>query len=97
MSRFYNNTGIKLDDLYNVLASNELKFREKGIYVYLLSKSNAWIFSAERIAEETQDNIGTVKTSLRILESKGLLKRNKIKNERGLFAGMDYEIFYKEF
>lgn len=96
MRNFTNNTGIKLDDIHNVLSTNKLSLKEKGLYVYLLSKGDAWIFSAERIAVENQDGMASVKNCIRALEVHKLLKRTQLKNERGMFSGMHYEVFYRK-
>lgn len=93
MSNFINNTQNNFTLIQNeVLNSKEMTFELKGIYCFLISKPSGWSFSAERIASQTNDKIGTIKRLLRELEDMELLVRTKVKSDKGKFCGIKYEI-----
>lgn len=61
----------------SALVDNRIGLREKGLLIYLNSKPDGWDFSANRIAEESKDGVESVRSSLKIIESFGYLKREK--------------------
>lgn len=96
MAKLINKTQSDFTIVSNIiLKSDALKFEEKGLYVYLLSKPDYWNFSADRIANESKEQISSVKRILKSLEDIGLLKRFKIKDDKGFFVGVDYHILDK--
>ncbi|WP_060873867.1 hypothetical protein [Myroides odoratus] len=93
MGNFINKTQGNFTIVQNeILNSEKLTFESKGLYVYLLSKPNDWEFSAKKISNQTKESEGTIKRILKNLENENLLLRHKIKNDKGVFNGIIYEI-----
>src|SRR5699024_3203431 len=50
---------------------------------FIQSKPDGWKVSAEKIQSQTKDGLSSIKTSLKKLESVGLLMRDKFQNKDG--------------
>lgn len=69
----------------SLLNNPEVTFKAKGIFAYIQSKPDDWDFSAERIAGQTKEGLGAVKSGLRELERSGHLIRRRVNNNKGFF------------
>lgn len=79
----------------NVLNSENLSFKAKGLYTYIQSKPDGWDFSVERICLQSKDGRESVAAGLKELELEGYLKRVPAINEKGQFSGYDYILYEK--
>lgn len=93
MGNFKNNFNKNFTQIPNeVLNDEELSLKSKGLLAYLISKDDNWNFSAERISTQNNDGKASVNAGLKELENLGYLIRRKLKNEKGSFVGIEYEI-----
>lgn len=69
----------------DVLQTNRISLKAKGLLGYLISKPEGWEFSSIRIAEEVKESKKTVQSILRELELDGLLRRERLANGRILY------------
>ena len=60
-----------------VINSNKISLRDKGLWVYIQSKPDGWEFAAKRIAADQSKGIYDVLAGLKNLEQQGFLKRHK--------------------
>ena len=60
-----------------ILRNPSLSLKAKGLWVYLNSKPNGWVFSIDRIATEMSDGRDAVRTAIQELEQAGLLQRER--------------------
>jgi len=67
----------------NILNSNDISFRAKGIWAYIYSKPDGWNFSIKNIANQSKEGIEAVRNAIKELENTHLLKRTKFQNELG--------------
>ena len=58
-----------------LLNNKEISLKAKGLFAFLQSKPDNWSFSAEKIALQLKEGVKTVRTTLRELESFGLLEK----------------------
>lgn len=72
----------------DVLQTNRISLKAKGLLGYLVSKPEGWNFSSVRIAKEIKESKKTIQSILRELELDGLLKR-----ERKLKGRVLYHVF----
>lgn len=60
-----------------ILQNKSLSLKAKGLWAYLNSKPDGWIFSIDRIANETADGRDAVRSAIHELETAGLLARTR--------------------
>lgn len=77
-----------------ILNSQEISFKAKGLFAYIQSKPDGWEFSSERISSQTNEGLTSVRSGLKELESAGFLIRRKFHNEYGYFE-VEYILFDK--
>ena len=65
-----------------------------GLYVYMASKPDRWIFRIQSIARQLNWSESTVTRAMKTLEQQGYLKRTRVKGFDGKFIDMHYDIFY---
>lgn len=73
----------------------EMSLKAKGLLSLMLSLPEEWDYSANGLAALSKDGKDSVKKTLIELERFGYLKRTKTIDEKGRFAGYDYDIFEK--
>lgn len=78
----------------DILNSEELSLKAKGIFAYIQSKPDGWKFSAEKISLQSSDGIDSVQSGLQELEKHGHLIRSKVKNPKGTWD-WDYTLSEK--
>ena len=69
---------------------NRLSFKAKGIYAYLFSKPDGWIFYKDKILAENKDSKASFQTGIQELINAGYIKRYQLK-KGGKFGGVVYE------
>lgn len=77
----------------HIINDKRLSFKAKGLFLYLISKPDGWSFSSDRISNDCNDGIKSVKTGLIELENMRLLTRLSIR-EKGVFKGYDYVLSF---
>lgn len=82
-----NRYGVAPNELLN---SEALSLKAKGLYVLIQSKPDNWSFSALRISKQNKDGIDSIKSALKELELAGYLKRLPARDENGKWDGYDY-------
>jgi hypothetical protein len=75
-----------------IINDKTISLKAKGIYLFLISKPDNWVFSVDRIASQNSDGENSVRTALKELETKRFLKRVQI-NKGGIFGQNDYIIY----
>ena len=73
-----------------ILNSEDVSLKAKGLFAYLQSKPDNWNFSKERIAKQLKEGISSIKSAFKELKDNKYLKTIPIKNKDGLFNGYDY-------
>ncbi len=66
----------------DVLQTNKISLKAKGLLAYLISKPEGWQFSARRMALELKEGRESILSGLAELETAGLLRREKTANGR---------------
>lgn len=73
----------------------EMSLKAKGLLSLMLSLPEEWDYSVRGLAALSKDGKDSVMNTLTELENFGYLKRTKVLDENGRFAGYDYDIFEK--
>lgn len=71
----------------------EMSLKAKGLLSLMLSLPDEWDYSVRGLVTLSKDGIGSVMSSLSELEEFGYLERTRAHDEKGRFAGYDYNIF----
>lgn len=85
---------------YTVMSNTHFKEKEmslkaKGLLSLMLSLPDCWDYSINGLASLSKDGKDSVMNALNELEQFGYLIRTKKTDEKGRFAGYDYDIFEK--
>ena len=85
---------------YTVMSNYHFKekgmsLKAKGLLSLMLSLPDDWDYSINGLATLSKDGKDSVMSALTELERFGYLKRTKSINEKGQFAGYDYDIYEK--
>ena len=67
----------------DLLNDSSITLKAKGLFGYIQSKPDGWDFSAERIASQLREGLPAIMSSLKELEAKGYLYRERYINELG--------------
>lgn len=76
----------------NITKDERLGMKERGLLVTLLSLPDDWEYSVLGLTKILPDGRDAIQASVRKLEQTGYLKRVQSKNEKGKFAGYDWEV-----
>lgn len=74
-----------------------MSLKAKGLLSLMLSLPEEWDYSVNGLAALSKDGKDSVMKTLSELEKHGYLKRTKMCDDKGRFAGYDYDIFEKPF
>ena len=74
----------------DILNNPNLSLKAKGLFAFLQSKPDGWMFSIERISGQTRDGKDAIRSAIKELEKNGFLIRKIIRNEKGEWSGYDY-------
>ena len=85
-------------DNYTVMSNNHFKEREmslkaKGLLSLMLSLPNTWDYSISGLVKLSKDGKDGVMSALGELEKFGYLQRVRIKDNKGKFSGIEYNIY----
>ena len=75
-----------------VLNDPRLTFKAKGIYSYLFSKPDGWVFYNQAILNETAEGITSFQSGIKELVKYGWLKKQQLIAKNGQFGGNEYEL-----
>lgn len=83
---------------YTVMSNTHFKekgmsLKAKGLLSLMLSLPDDWDYSIAGLATLSKDGKDSVMSALKELEQFGYLIRTRLTDERGRFAGYDYDIF----
>lgn len=79
-----------------VLTDNRLSLRAKGMYAYLFSKPEGWVFHFEAMAAELRESKGLIYSAVNELITAGYIERIQ-ENSGGRFGGITYRFLpYQE-
>ena len=71
----------------------EMSLKAKGLLSLMLSLPDEWDYSVRGLVTLSKDGIGSVMSALNELEELGYLNRTRAHDEKGRFAGYDYDIY----
>jgi len=78
------NFGVAPNELLN---DSSISLKAKGLYVYMQSKPDDWVFSLERIASQNKDARDSVRSTINELAEAGYLTKEKMfKDSKGTFS-----------
>ena len=72
--------------------NKDLSLKAKGLLSLMLSLPEDWNYNMLGLASLSRDGIDSVRSALKELEHYGYVKRNKVRNEYGLFTDTEYII-----
>lgn len=79
------------------LKEKEMSLKAKGLLSLMLSLPDDWDYSIDGLVTLSRDGKDSVMNALIELEKFRYLKRTKLTNEKGQFAGYDYDIYEKPY
>ena len=85
-------------DNYTVMSNAHFKERDmslkaKGLLSLMLSLPDTWNYSISGLVTLSKDGKDSVMSALSELEKFGYLERKQVKDDKGQFAGVEYNIF----
>ena len=75
-----------------LLNDNTISFKSKGIYSYLLSKPDGWIFFNQSILKETKEGLSSFQSGVKDLIQSGWLIKTQIILDNRRFGGNEFEL-----
>lgn len=83
---------------YTVMSNNHFKeqkmsLKAKGLLSMMLSLPDTWDYSVSGLVKLSKDGKDSVMAALAELEKFGYLKRERVTNSKGQFAGIDYTVY----
>jgi hypothetical protein len=71
----------------------EMSLKAKGLLSLMLSLPDEWDYSVSGLSTLSKDGKGSITNTLMELESMGYVKRTLAHDEKGRFAGYDYDVY----
>ena len=91
MNRFKNQIKSNYTAIPNSFINDtSLSWKAKGIFLYLASKPDDWVFNMDQIASMATDQGSALKTGVKELERAGYLRRERVFDGAGRIKGMDW-------
>jgi len=75
-----------------VLQDENLSWKAKGLHCYLMQLPADWQINVADLSNRSKDGRDATASALSELQKAGYIKRTKINDEGGKFAGYDYEV-----
>ena len=75
-----------------VLQDENLSWKAKGLHCYLMQLPSDWQINVADLSNRSKDGRDATASALSELQKAGYIKRTKINDEGGKFAGYDYEV-----
>lgn len=69
-----------------------LSWKAKGIFLYLASRPDDWVFSMDHIRQQATDQMGALQTGIKELEKAGYLRRQRKFNGEGKISGWKWTL-----
>jgi hypothetical protein len=76
-----------------ILECKKLSLKAKGLYVYLLSKPDGWIFKKGIILNELKEGADAFDNAIKELLESGFLSKLQLRGDDGKFIGTEYTIY----
>lgn len=76
----------------DILNDTELSFKAKGLFSYLWSLPDDWVYYETEVTKHSTDGRGSVRSGLKELEEKGYLKRERERNDKGQLVNADWQL-----
>ncbi len=76
----------------DILNDTELSFKAKGLFSYLWSLPDDWVYYETEVVKHSTDGRASVRSGLEELEEKGYLKRGRERNEKGQLVNADWQL-----
>lgn len=76
----------------DILNDTELSFKAKGLFSYLWSLPDDWVYYETEVAKHSTDGRGSVRSGLKELEEQGYLKRGRKRNDKGQLVNADWQL-----
>lgn len=77
----------------NIFKNKQMSFKAKGLLVQMLSLPDDWNYSISGLIALSSDGKDSVASALQELEKFGYLRRERITDEKGKFAGYNYDVY----
>ncbi len=71
-----------------IQSNQDLSWKAKGLWVYLISRPDTWEFYFRDLVNKSEDGRTAVKSAMKELKEAGLLKIDQVKDEEGKFQGI---------
>lgn len=79
------------------LNNDKLSFKSVGIMSKLLSLPKTWDFTLKGLAKTVQDGVDSTRTGILELERNGYITRHRLRDEKGVFIGIEYLVYESPF
>lgn len=76
-----------------MLQDKNLSHKAKGLMAQMYSYPDDWVFSIAGLVKQSKEGEKGIKAALIELEEAGYLKRTPVRDERGLFTEMEYDLY----
>ena len=76
----------------DILNDTELSFKAKGLFSYLWSLPDDWVYYETEVTKHSTDGRGSVRSGLKELEEQGYLKRGRKRNDKGQLVNADWQL-----
>lgn len=77
----------------NIFKNKQMSLKAKGLLVQMLSLPDDWNYSVFGLVALSSDGKDSVMSALQELEKFGYLRRERITDEKGKFAGYNYDVY----
>jgi hypothetical protein len=78
----------------SLLNDPNISFKAKGIYSYLYSKPDGWVFYNDAILQETTDGLNSFQSGIKELIKTNWLTKRQVILENGRFGGIEFELMH---
>ena len=87
---------VEKTDNYTVMSNYHLRDRSislkaKGLLSQMLSLPPEWDYTLQGLAYINKEGINSVREGVKELEKAGYIKRRRVRGDKGLFAGNEYD------
>ena len=87
---------VEKTDNYTVMSNYHLRdksisLKAKGLLSQMLSLPPEWDYTLQGLAYINKEGINSVREGVKELEKAGYIKRRRVRGDKGLFAGNEYD------
>jgi hypothetical protein len=76
-----------------IIRNPALSWKAKGIMLYFLSRPDDWTFYEKEVVRNASDGVSAYRAGIKELEAHGYVKRTQVKDDKGKFSHVLYEVF----